>query len=439
MKRIIGRGILLALMSLDPRVVLAEERFEYGGLQVAVGVNDGSCELFVGHRGAITTKHFTLTGPDRFVVDLGGVRIPRGREFTLKDSRCSSGVRFGIQPGGTRIVFDLSVRSPAEYEAVVGKNGFEGRFPLASGGSSKQQGVMNSGPGSGETQGGAVTEDKEGRAVITAGPVVESAPYREPSPTPEPTATPFPRKTSTPEPTVSAPVAPAGEGSRGGIDIGGETQLKFKVDRVFVEFSPSMRAVQNITVANTSEERLNMTAQVVELLEPGSSHESEIETKDVVVSPKFFSLEPGNERQVRVVSTRRAADLEVAYRLRLAPQHGEFDPKARLLGEGNGPRLNADTALAVLILQAPMETKGEVASARVDGDVLLRNESNRSVALSDVKVCPTVSRSGCTELLGKRLFPGGEWRIPVPAPGRVEFLQRRGSDFEMIVLDGTPR
>ena len=182
-----------------------------------------------------------------------------------------------------------------------------------------------------------------------------------------------------------------------------------------------------------------MTAQVFELSEAGSPREAEVETKDILVSPMFFSLEPGSDRQVRIVSMGGTSDREVAYRLRLAPQHGEFDPKATFSVGGDSSRLNVVTALAVLILQAPTETTGELVSTRVDGDVILRNESNRSVALSDVKVCPTVSRGDCTELLGKRLFPGGEWRLTLPPQGRIEFLQRRGSDFEMMVIDGAPR
>ncbi|MFM1848284.1 MAG: hypothetical protein RL417_1758, partial [Pseudomonadota bacterium] len=379
---------LLAAVLL-PAALSADSRLEYSGVRVSVETNETEnvCRFSIVHRGATGTKHFTLQAPNRLVVDLMGVRILRSKEFAVGDSRCIKGIRFGVQPAGSRVVFDLLVGAPSEYQSVVGRAGFEAVLPLSEIALPATPASISNGL---ETNLESVDSAEE--------PVVEPASTSRPTPAPvlplpsatptiaptstatrtpvpEPTVTPVATATATASATATATATPTGTAtatqgielseesverkavekrslngesfgrlsesstgdedkraaasvSEGDIRLVGEPNLKFKVDQVFIELPSGARAVKDLSLTNTSDERLNMAVQVRHLVEAGLPSEKEVETKGILVSPMFFSLEPGAERQVRIISAGESSDREEAFRVRFAPQRGDFEPEA---------------------------------------------------------------------------------------------------------------
>jgi len=219
--------------------------------------------------------------------------------------------------------------------------------------------------------------------------------------------------------------------------ITGQAALKFKVDRVLVEFKPEDRPVQNILITNTSGEVLDMSARVRAVESPGLPAEREVETDAMLVSPLFFRLEPGASRQVRLVGVEEPEEAEQVFRVALAPRRSEHDPRAKVRINGKEAELSVVTAFAVTVLRAPEGATAALRSSRAGEDVVLSNEGNRSIALTEVRVCRRSERSSCEEQPVRRLYPGAEWRVRVPAAGRLELLQRIGKDFQTVVIEGS--
>lgn len=437
-----------------------ESVVEHSGVNVRVKTAaGGNCRFSVEHRGARETKHFTMPSPNRLVVDLQGLRINRSKELSVKANPCVKAVRFGVQPSGTRVVFDLQIPATPTYQALVGENSFEASLAMRG----AVSGVNTS---AAEKPAEPKPVQEKTQPELERPKDSEPAPLKEKDikekdlkeqennvpPAPQPALPPAPVPSPVPpQHEISAAVTAAkaietsttaslsGQSAEPALKIVGEPVLKFKVAQVFVALAAERRAVEDISVTNTSEERLNMTAQVRKLIDAGLPTEREVETKEMLVSPMFFSLEAGAERQVRIVSVNEAGESEAAYRVRFAPQRGGFEPEATLNVGDASARLNVITALAVLVVRAPEKRRGELVSVRRDGGILLRNESNQSLGLSEVKLCETRSRNNCREVPGRRLFPGNEWFIDSLGQGTLEFLKRSSSDFEMVVLEGEAR
>lgn len=442
---------------------------EHGGVRVvafADGDSVARCRFEVEHRGHWSVNHFTLPDPDRLVVDLKGVRVGRGKVEETPRSRCVSAVRFGIQPDGTRVVFDLRGGAPESY-TVAGPERGEGGLAQLSVSFGEPDRVHKSQPQAGDKVGGAPVRGAETpmfSVIVTPTPIptatstVAPTATETPAPTPSMTPTRTPALTSTPEPISSpkqAPVAPSALpgvaamstarnwAAEGTVTLPAETvdaaALKFRVDKIFVEFGGHDRPVRNIGVTNVATEPIQMTTRVARVMNPGAPNESEEETSDLLVSPRFFALQPGMERQVRIVSTAPADEGELVYRVHLVPQRGEFDPQATLSVGNRHGSVGVVTALAVLVLKVGEGAEAKLMSRREGDTIVLGNGGTRSVFLNDIRRCFGAERSSCRETPGRRLFPGNEWRVDV-APGEsLRMLAREGDHFETVSIEGADR
>lgn len=463
----------------------AEEKADisvtHEGVRVLVsedGPLSAACRFEIQHHGGGAIHHFTLHDPSRLVVDLKGVRVARGKVYEASQARCVSAVRFGIQPQGTRVVFDLRGVPPESYDVAgpeTDKSGItrlSARFRGASVGAQVELETRRAGeaptPLPTPTATVTVLPTLAPTVLPTVTPILTptltptftptatptSTPTRTPSSTP--TGTPVP--TATVEPTTPAGLAPMVGGESpssegippkseqgvvgavilppGAVD---EAKLKFRVDKILVEFGGKDRPVRNIGVTNVSGDTLQMTTRVVRLMNPGAPNETEEETADLLVSPRFLTLQPGAERQVRVVAVVPAPEGERVYRIHLVPQRGEFEPRATVAVGAHRGSVDVVTALAVLVLQAGDDAQAKLTSRQEGTILVVGNEGTRSVLLSEVRRCSDADRSSCREIPGRRLFPGNEWRVEVAPEGALTMLAREGDHFETVSLKGASR
>ena len=97
-------------------------------LSVAIQSAPGSAEVVIGIRGAVQVRDFTLTGPDRLVLDLSGATLSTG--VTLYDGVERGGIKniryAQFSPEVVRVVIDLT--GPKAYEVESGEAGIRVRF-----------------------------------------------------------------------------------------------------------------------------------------------------------------------------------------------------------------------------------------------------------------------------------------------------------------------
>jgi P pilus assembly chaperone PapD len=192
------------------------------------------------------------------------------------------------------------------------------------------------------------------------------------------------------------------------------------VSQMIVDLQPGKSSRQDIEVWNDSPNSAYVAVEPSEILNPGSKSEARRQDNNpeilrVLVSPARLVLEPGQRKLVRLAAIAPAADRERVYRVRIKPVVGPIS------SEQSG--LKILVGYDILVLVRPPQPRAEVVGTRSGDMMTFRNSGNVSVELIEGRECDPDDQN-CSEIAGKRLYPGAEWNLQLKPGQRAEYLLR---------------
>lgn len=213
------------------------------------------------------------------------------------------------------------------------------------------------------------------------------------------------------------------------------------VDKLWIDLDSTSTGRADVVLKNESADRYYVSVAPVEMLRPGSAEEERIvrsnpEELGLLVSPSRLVLDPGATRAIRIVSINPELAVERIYRIRVTPEVGEVQG-GEAAPEERGISLKVLTAYDLLIVARPANPEARLMAVRGEGELVLTNEGNTNTLLLDGKTCVAApERERCDVLQDRRLYAGGEWRIPLPSPdAKVRFRERTSSGGEDKIVE----
>lgn len=133
---------------------------------------------------------------------------------------------------------------------------------------------------------------------------------------------------------------------------------------------------------------------------------------------------------IRLVGARSPEESERIYRVYLVAQETEFDPT-------NAPKPHESAQkLAVSVLRAPTASAIKLGLRRRGKRIVITNDGNRSVRVSEVKLCSDSAPQECQELPERRLYPSNQWAIPAPKDFKLVLTKTVAGESETVVFEG---
>jgi len=197
-------------------------------------------------------------------------------------------------------------------------------------------------------------------------------------------------------------------------------QAELVLSELIVELQPAKQARDDLEIWNNSPERAYVAIEPREIVDPSLPSQSERREADpeklgLLVSPSRMILEPGARKLVRLATLLPSAERERVYRVTVKPVIGGVD--ARDTG------LKILVGYDVLVLVRPNQPIANVTAVRDGRKLRLNNNGNVSVELMSGRQCDS-GHVRCTDLPGKRLYPGGSWSVELGSDGPAEYILR---------------
>jgi P pilus assembly chaperone PapD len=192
------------------------------------------------------------------------------------------------------------------------------------------------------------------------------------------------------------------------------------LSELIVELQPGQHVRDDLEVWNNSPERSYVAVEPREIIDPSLRSQSERREADpeklgLLVSPSRMILEPGGRKLVRLATLLPSTDRERVYRVTVRPVVGGVDTK------DNG--LKILVGYDVLVIVRPEHPIANVTAVRNGRKLTFSNSGNVSVELMGGKQCDP-SHAKCTDLPGKRLYPGASWTVELGSAGSAEYVLR---------------
>jgi P pilus assembly chaperone PapD len=174
---------------------------------------------------------------------------------------------------------------------------------------------------------------------------------------------------------------------------------------------------EDLEVWNDSPERSFVAIEPREIIKPGSPTQSVHQDPDpeklgLLVGPSRMILEPGQRKLVRIASVSGGSDREHVYRVTVKPVVGGIQ------SEDSG--LKVLVGYDVLVLVRPAQPVANVLANRNGRSLTFSNSGNVSVELVNGRQC-RADHANCTELPGKRLYPGASWSVDLKSDSPAEY------------------
>ncbi|MCK5555919.1 MAG: fimbria/pilus periplasmic chaperone [Alphaproteobacteria bacterium] len=185
------------------------------------------------------------------------------------------------------------------------------------------------------------------------------------------------------------------------------------LDKVILRFDPNVRPINNINVTNQGDKPVKVSIVTIEMVNSGQDGEIEKKTKNLIVAPKAFEMQPGETRAVRVVLRQYAEDMESIYRIRFKPSQPSFIKKEKVAGKS----INVSIVLTMgaLVIVPPKSPRPDLQFVR-DGKIIhFTNKGNVTAQLQRDDFCVDEEKKTCVQLPNKRIYPGMTWDMDVPA------------------------
>lgn len=202
-----------------------------------------------------------------------------------------------------------------------------------------------------------------------------------------------------------------------------QAHAELVLSELIVDLQPGKSVRDDVEVWNKSAERSYVAIEPREIVDPGQPTESARREPDpeklgLLVSPERMILEPGQRKLVRIASLAGDADREHVYRVTVKPVVGGIQSEAT--------GLKIVVGYDVLVLVRPARAQAQVSASRNGRELKFNNSGNVSVEIIDGRQC---SGGQCSELAGKRLYPGATWTVRLPADAPAEYhLKSPGRD-----------
>ena len=197
-----------------------------------------------------------------------------------------------------------------------------------------------------------------------------------------------------------------------------EARAELSLSQLVVQLQPGKHTREDIEVRNIGSELMYVAIDAREILNAGTPAESTRENPDpaqlgLLVSPARMVLEPGQRKLIRVAAIAAPGVQERVYRVRVKPVVGQ------LSSEQSG--LKILIAYDVLVLSKPANPQPLVRGGRRGSVLVLRNDGNTSVELTDGKQCDE-SLKICEPLAGGRLYAGAEKTVAITPTRRALYV-----------------
>lgn len=200
------------------------------------------------------------------------------------------------------------------------------------------------------------------------------------------------------------------------IVVSGAAFAQLSVEPIILAFDQADHRRADIVVSNSGErpEYLEISARTI--LAPGEFPEELIssphpEEVGLLVAPRQMILHPGERRLIRVILLDQAVETDKAWRVVISPVVGEI--------ESDVPAAAIRIAYEALVYMRPAAPVVDLVAKR-DGAVLkVTNTGNTNALLHSGQQC--LSPDLCTQLVGKRIWPGMHWETELSAPTSVSF------------------
>jgi len=189
------------------------------------------------------------------------------------------------------------------------------------------------------------------------------------------------------------------------------------LSELVVELQPGKAVREDVEVWNNGNERTYVAVEPAEVLNPGTpsenrAQEADPEKRGLLVSPMRMILEPGQRKLIRVATIGAAPSRERDYRVVVKPVVGQIEAKQ------SGLKLLIGYEMLVIVRPAAPVQK--IRASRAGSGLTFRNDGNVSVEIFDGRQCDQ-ARKNCSELPGKRLYPGAEWTVKLPSSLPAEY------------------
>jgi len=210
------------------------------------------------------------------------------------------------------------------------------------------------------------------------------------------------------------------------------------VNTAIVHFKYGQRPVINVEVGNSSEHTAYVVVQVMAVPDPASDSSHTIETEELLVSPRNFSVEANGQRTVRLLLRKPPGDSELVYRVSFIPQDRGFgDEVEHNLGGGATAVIRVLSGMGILVFADPINPTGKLEWTRAGDLLTFTNPGNVHVFLGDGQSCHGERNSeGCEKLPAKRLYAGETFEVTLPKNKTAFYLIKKGAsgDYQRIEI-----
>lgn len=185
---------------------------------------------------------------------------------------------------------------------------------------------------------------------------------------------------------------------------------------LIVELQPGKQVRRDVEVWNNSPERAFVSVEPREIVDPGLASQSVRQDPDpeklgLLASPRRMILEPGQRKLIRIASLSSDETREHVYRVMVKPVVGGV--------QSDDSGLKILVGYDVLVLVRPVRSATNVTAARSGKRLTFRNAGNASVEIVDGRQCKDRQ---CSDLPGKRLYPGMSWSVDLPFDLPAEYM-----------------
>lgn len=201
------------------------------------------------------------------------------------------------------------------------------------------------------------------------------------------------------------------------------------LDRSILTFSADGPPRQDVSVANPDNENLYIEVSVLEVLNPGTDEETrEVvdnpESIGLIAAPRLLMVPPGGRRNIRLVNLNGHGDTEKVYRVNVTPTPPPI--------EATTSGIRVLIAYQLLIFVEPIEPREELVAVRNGRILQLTNNGNVNISLTGGQQCSNLNRESCTEVAGKRLYPGNSIQLELPEESGPVFFEVKSRENSEI-------
>jgi P pilus assembly chaperone PapD len=139
-------------------------------------------------------------------------------------------------------------------------------------------------------------------------------------------------------------------------------------------------------------------------------------------------IAPGQNKIVRVIPTRPAAEKDKVYRILIKPHAQKMTGKSE---EEKSAGIKLMIGYELLAFIRPTNYTADLEVKREGKELRLLNAGNTNINVREIKLCGAI-QTECTELNGQRLYAGQRLKLELPrSDGRLLIRKSVGSKFSL--------